>query len=161
MTTALALVGYYVFPVMPPRLVPFLGFRDTMITHPSPWRVSPIPIWNIGNPYAAMPSLHVAWSIWVCMAVLATTRSLWIRSAACAYPFVTMVAIVGTGNHYVLDAVGGGLVVILAMVLLPVVSRATGRRWLPQLAAHPSASLPGDDDVAGYSPPLWGNSSKP
>lgn len=125
--TALALVGYYLFPLMPPRLVPGLGFTDTMVTHPSTWRFSPIPIWNIGNPYAAMPSLHIAWSLWVCFALLATTRGVWVRAAARAYPVVTLIAIVGTGNHFVLDAVGGALVFAAAMVIAPAAQEATAR----------------------------------
>jgi hypothetical protein len=162
LATALALVGYFLFPLMPPRLVPLLGFSDTMVRHPSPWKVTPIPIWNIGNPYAAMPSLHVAWSIWVCLALLATTRSVWMRCAACAYPFVTLIAIVATGNHYVLDAVGGALALAAAMALLPVLSIVSSWRWSLWMQAHMSpAFLPGEEAVGGYSPPLWGNSSQP
>ena len=162
LATALALVGYFAFPLMPPRLVPLLGFSDTMVRHPSPWRVAPIPIWNLGNPYAAMPSLHVAWSIWVCLVLLATARSIAMRCAACAYPCVTLVAIVATGNHFVLDAVGGALAVAVAMALLPVLSKVSAWRWSSQMPVHPPGTfLPGDDAVGGYSPRLWGNSSKP
>lgn len=149
LATALALVGYFVFPLMPPRLVPLLGFSDTMVRHPSPWRVTPIPIWNIGNPYAAMPSLHVTWSIWVCLALLATTRSIWMRLAACAYPFVTLVAIVVTGNHYVLDAVGGVLALVMAMALLPLLTRASSWWWSVQMSVRSSAFLPWDASLPG------------
>jgi hypothetical protein len=129
--TALALVGYYMFPLMPPRLVPGAGFTDTMVTHPNLWKITPIPIWNVGNPYAAMPSLHIAWSMWVCFALLATSRSFWVRVAARAYPFVTLVAIVATGNHFVLDAVGGAMAFGAAMVIAPAVSEALARVVAP------------------------------
>ncbi len=125
--TGLALIGYYVFPLMPPRLVPGLGFTDTMVTHPSTWRITPIPVWNIGNPYAAMPSLHVGWALWVCFALLATVKSPWIRALARAYPAMTIIAIVGTGNHFVLDAAGGALVFGAAMVVVPAIQEATAR----------------------------------
>jgi hypothetical protein len=82
------------------------------------------------------------------------------RLAACVYPFATLVAIVATGNHYVLDAVGGALALALAMALLPVLSKVSRWRWSSQMSADPSAFLPGDDGLGGYSPGLWGNSSR-
>lgn len=126
-STGLALVGYYTFPLMPPRLVPGLGFTDTMVTHPNMWSITPVPVWNIGNPYAAMPSLHFGWSLWVCFALLATARSPWVRGAARAYPVMTLLAIVGTGNHFVLDAAGGALVFGAAMVIAPALQGLTNR----------------------------------
>jgi hypothetical protein len=130
-TTALALIGYYVFPLMPPRLVPGLGFTDTMVTHASTWHFSPIPIWNVGNPYAAMPSLHVGWSLWVCFALLANVKNPVVRVLAKVYPVLTLIAIVGTGNHFVLDAVGGALVFGAAMVIAPALQEALSRVTAP------------------------------
>ena len=126
-TTGMALIGYYVFPLMPPRLVPGLGFTDTMVTHPNAWKLTPIPIWNVGNPYAAMPSLHVAWSLWVCFALLAHVQRPVVRSIAAAYPVLTVIALVGTGNHFVLDAVGGALVFAVSYKLAPAATGALSR----------------------------------
>jgi hypothetical protein len=139
-TTALALVGYYMFPLMPPRLVPGLGFTDTMVTHPNMWKITPVPIWNIGNPYAAMPSLHIGWALWVCCALLATTASPWIRRAAKAYPVMTLLAIVGTGNHFVLDAVGGAMVFGAAMVIAPALQEVVARVSQPSPVMATSTS---------------------
>ncbi|HEX4982087.1 MAG TPA: phosphatase PAP2 family protein [Ilumatobacteraceae bacterium] len=126
-TTGLALIGYYLFPLMPPRLVPGLRFTDTMVTHPNAWKLTPIPIWNIGNPYAAMPSLHVAWALWVCFALLAHVERPAVRLVAYAYPLLTVIALVGTGNHYVLDAVGGALVFAVGYKLAPATTGALAR----------------------------------
>jgi hypothetical protein len=136
--TGLALVGYYMFPLMPPRLVPGLGFTDTMVTHPNMWKITPIPIWNIGNPYAAMPSLHIGWSLWVCFALLATVKSPWVRGLAKAYPVMTLVAIVGTGNHFVLDAVGGAMVFGAAMLIVPALQDVVNRLRTPAALPAPA-----------------------
>ena len=157
-TTALALVGLLRVPAdaAAPR-ARCSGSATPWCRHPSPWKVTPIPIWNIGNPYAAMPSLHVAWSIWVCLALLATTRSIWIRLArhACIRSS-TLVAIVATGNHYVLDAVGGALALALAMALLPVLSRCPAGGGRHRSSADPSAFLPGDDEPRRLQSPVVG-----
>lgn len=118
-TTGLALIGYLAFPLMPPRLMWGLGFTDTMVTHPNPWALTLVPVWNVGNPYAAMPSLHMAWSLWVAFVVLAHTRRPLLRRLARAYPVVTLLAIVITGNHFVLDAVGGAAVFWIAYQVVP------------------------------------------
>lgn len=128
--TAVALIGYYQFPLMPPRLVPGLGFADTMVTHPNAWKFSPVPVWNVGNPYAAMPSLHVAWSLWVMFAILAHVERPVVRFLARCYPVVTVIAIVGTGNHFVLDAVGGALVFAVGYKVAPMTTGALTRMWV-------------------------------
>ena len=64
-----------------------------------------------GNLFAAMPSLHVGWSTWSALAVLAAAaphrgrRSLW-----ALYPVSIFFCIVVTANHWILDAVGGWVV---------------------------------------------------
>lgn len=65
------------------------------------------------NPYAAMPSLHMAWSTWCACAVIAALgaagrRRRW-RWAALLYPCWTLSVVVGTANHWIGDAVGGWL----------------------------------------------------
>ena len=141
-TTGIALIGYYLFPLMPPRLVPGLGFTDTMVTHPNAWKLTPIPIWNVGNPYAAMPSLHVAWSLWVCFALIAHVRRPAVRCIAYAYPVLTVIALVGTGNHFVLDAVGGALVFAVGYKLAPATSGALSRVTTRLRAATPPGAVP-------------------
>ena len=68
------------------------------------------------DPYAAMPSLHTAWAVWVAIIGWALLRRWWARALVIAYPAVTVTVIVVTGNHYLLDAVAGGLLAAAATV---------------------------------------------
>ncbi|MGZ8715330.1 MAG: phosphatase PAP2 family protein [Mycobacterium sp.] len=152
-TTGIALIGYYLFPLMPPRLVPGLGFTDTMVTHPNAWRLTPIPIWNVGNPYAAMPSLHVAWALWVSFALLAHVQRPAVRVIAYAYPVLTVIALVGTGNHFVLDAVGGALVFAVGYRLAPATTGALARFGARLRAATTPGRVSVDTDWQRVRPP--------
>jgi hypothetical protein len=72
-----ALIGFAVYPLMPPRLLPArFGFVDTAtLVH----GLGPIHPGKGGaggdNPYAAMPSLHVAWSTWSACAITSPAPS--------------------------------------------------------------------------------------
>ncbi len=78
-TTALALIGFSLFPLMPPRLLcdcvygagpgVHYGFVDTLARFGGSWSFDSGAMKDVSNQYAAMPSLHVAWSLW-CAAVL-------------------------------------------------------------------------------------------
>ena len=61
---------------------------------------------RLANLYAAMPSLHVGWSVWVAIALITVLRSPW-RYLAILYPCTMTFVVIGTANHYVLDAVAG------------------------------------------------------
>jgi hypothetical protein len=59
------------------------------------------------NPVAAMPSLHVAFAVVTGAAIAERTDSRAVKAAAYAYPPLVSLVVAATGNHYVLDAVGG------------------------------------------------------
>ena len=60
------------------------------------------------NQLAAMPSLHIAWAVWCTIVVWQLTQARrGLRALAVVYPCVTAVAVLATGNHFVLDIVGG------------------------------------------------------
>ena len=113
-TTALALVGFVAFPVMPPRLITsefhMGGFVDTLHTIGGLWNFESGPIAKLSNQYAAMPSLHFVWSLWCCLALWPLLQHRWSRALAAAHPCITLLAIVATANHYWLDAAGGAFV---------------------------------------------------
>ena len=71
-----------------------------------------------------MPSLHTAWAVWVTVAVLMLTTRWWIRTLAVIYPLVTVVVVIATGNHYLLDTVAGAAVAIIALVIVGLISPA-------------------------------------
>ncbi len=110
-TTLFGLVGFWLYPLAPPRLMPGLGYIDTAngpqdLDDPRFGALT-----GVTNPYAAMPSLHVGWSLWCALVLWRVAPYRWLRWAGFAYPLLTTVVIVGTANHYLLDAAGGAAVV--------------------------------------------------
>ena len=154
LTTGLALIGFYFFPLMPPRLLPHgYGFVDTLQSIGGLWNFSNGPVNDVSNQYAAMPSLHTAWSLWCSLALSRVIRPLWARIAVFAYPVFTVFAIVVTGNHFFADAVAGvGLVLVSISVAVPV-TQALDRRARRVEAAHRRPPTPDSASVAQGSAP--------
>jgi hypothetical protein len=131
--TLLALVGFAAFPLMPPRLMdghlsnPGWAFVDTMATYPALWSFDAETISAISNQFAAMPSLHCGWAMWVGAAMWSHSRRPFTRITAVAYPAITVVVVVITGNHFFLDAVGGAAVMAGGLVIATAIDKATGR----------------------------------
>jgi len=114
--TLLGLIGFWLYPAAPPRLLHGSGFVDTLASF-SDWgwwstdASAPRGLGGLTNELAAMPSLHVGWALWVGWYVATRTRRRLIRILAVAYPVVTALVVVATANHYWLDVVAGaGLV---------------------------------------------------
>jgi len=106
--TALAVVIHWLYPTAPPRLASS-GLEDTLLI------LSGIDIGSptssaISNPVAAVPSLHAAYAVGVGIGVIRFARSHVMRLAGALYPPLVVLTIVVTGNHFVLDAVAGILV---------------------------------------------------
>lgn len=116
-TTLLALLGFYLYPMAPPRLLDGYGYVDTVQKFHTWGSLADPEIAQHSNQYAAMPSLHIAWALWCGLVVFACARRRWVRGLALAYPVVTLLVILGTANHFVLDAVGGALIVVLAFAV--------------------------------------------
>ena len=95
---------------------------------------------EISNQYAAMPSLHIAWAVWCAVAAAFVVSSRGARVALIAYPCLTVFAIIVTGNHYWIDAVGG---VIVLGAGYAVGSRLA--RYLPGVAAPDSLQSDNND----------------
>lgn len=134
-TTALALVGFAAFPLMPPRLLPHsYGFEDTLRTFGGLWSFDSGAMSKVSNQYAAMPSLHFAWSTWSALVLVPTLRRPWLKIVAASYPFFTLFAIVVTGNHYILDAAGGLVILGVGLVV--------GSWWAARSRPVPGASDP-------------------
>ena len=54
-----------------------------------------------------MPSLHIGWSMWCAFAIVALAERRWVKALGALYPLATFFVIIGTANHFVLDAIGG------------------------------------------------------
>jgi hypothetical protein len=147
--SAIGLVGFTVLPMAPPRMLP--GYVDTLAaTARHGWWGSdasaPRGLGAITNQLAAMPSLHVGWALWCAWVVFTLTRARWVRIAAVAYPILTALVVVGTANHYVLDAVAGVLVMLVAIHAVgrasPVVRLPEQRRPAPRPSTRRWAERP-------------------
>ena len=121
----IALIVYMVYPVAPPRLVGD-GFVDTLN------KVSDIDLhggvfagWF--NAHAAVPSMHFGYALMIGVVGMVLLRSWPLKLAALAYPVIVFIAITGTGTHYVLDALAGGLVVAIGFIGVWALMAARGR----------------------------------
>ncbi|MEU3844247.1 phosphatase PAP2 family protein [Streptomyces sp. NPDC028635] len=108
-TTAVALVGYYLYPLAPPRLMNGSHFIDTVMVHQTWGSMASGDLKHMSNQYAAMPSMHIGWSLWCGLTIFALARTPWARVLGLLYPAATLLVIVATANHFWLDAVGGVL----------------------------------------------------
>ena len=68
---------------------------------------------GLTNELAAFPSLHAGWSLWVALALQVYATRKWVRVLGWTYAVGTAIVIVGTGNHWVIDALVGWLVILL------------------------------------------------
>ncbi|MEP6600002.1 MAG: phosphatase PAP2 family protein [Actinomycetota bacterium] len=114
-TTVVALVGFYLYPLAPPRLMPEYGYIDTLIKFHTWGSLANPKIAEHSNQFAAMPSLHIGWAVWSATAIVICARRTWVRALGALYPVGTLLAIVGTANHFILDAVGGVIVVLIGL----------------------------------------------
>ncbi|MFF3905126.1 phosphatase PAP2 family protein [Streptomyces sp. NPDC001848] len=108
-TTGVALLGYYFFPLAPPRLMNGGHFVDTVVVHHTWGSMASGDLKDMSNQYAAMPSMHIGWSLWCGLTIFALSTVPWARVLGLLYPATTLVVIVATANHFWLDAVGGTL----------------------------------------------------
>ena len=129
--TGLAFACFWLFPVAPPRLLPHhFGIIDTLAAPDGAAHMESALLNSAGDQYASMPSLHVAWAVWCALALWPVWRHWALRALAVAYPVVTTLVVVATGNHFFLDAAAGALLACLSWVA---VTRATA--WLSARAA--------------------------
>ncbi|MEU7057656.1 phosphatase PAP2 family protein [Streptomyces sp. NPDC046197] len=120
--TAAALVLHLAFPLAPPRMLAAAHLVDTARRY-GPSVYGPPKSDHLSNQFAAMPSLHFGWALMVAIGLLVATRSrgrwLWLL-----HPLLTLVVIVGTANHYWLDALVAAALLALALAVVPLPHRA-------------------------------------
>ncbi len=121
-TTLLGLLGFYLYPTAPPRLLPQYGYIDTVLKFHTWGSLADPHIAQHSNQFAAMPSLHIAWALWCGIAVFMCARRMWVRVLGLVYPFGTLVVIVATANHFILDAVAGAGIIALGFLIQWVLS---------------------------------------
>jgi hypothetical protein len=124
---AIGLIGFWLYPLMPPDILAgSYHFVDTTRTlsvghTPLPGAVIPnrnrFDVLGFSNPYAAMPSLHVAWALFASLAAWSLITRRWLRYSLLVYPILMSGVVVITGNHWILDAVAGYLTVAIAYAI--------------------------------------------
>jgi hypothetical protein len=137
-STAIALVGYVLYPAAPPRLAN-LGFADTVTEHAG-LNLSSDLLGSLYNPIAAVPSLHFGYSLLVGVAIAALARNRALRVVGALYPAAMLFIIVATGNHFLFDAVAGGIVMVAGwliarrLVSTQAIARCFGSHCVPATA---------------------------
>ncbi|MEU4084246.1 phosphatase PAP2 family protein [Streptomyces aureus] len=132
-STFIGLIGFTLLPTCPPRLLsPEHGFVDTMAQYSAyGWwggeASAPRGMGGMTNQYAAMPSLHVGWALWCGVMLWRHGRTPAARVAAVVYPLFTTIVVMGTANHYFLDAAAGVVVMGAGLLLTPFVLRVADR----------------------------------
>jgi membrane-associated phospholipid phosphatase len=116
----IGLIGFALMPTAPPWMFPHRGFVDG-VNHSSAL------LKTLGNPYAAMPSLHAADALIVGWFLVSTSRTVWAKTLWALWPLWVWFCVVATANHYFLDVVAG--IGVAAVALL-----ATA--WSPRLFAR-------------------------
>jgi membrane-associated phospholipid phosphatase len=113
----IGLLGYFLLPTMPPRLLPGFGFVDTLHHVGGPDMNSGL-LRIATNEYAAMPSLHAADAaiVGVTLALLVSSRPL--RVAWLLWPAWVAFCVMATANHYALDVVAGVAVAAAAAAIV-------------------------------------------
>jgi hypothetical protein len=141
LATAVSLLIQFRFPTAPPRLAG-IGVEDTLR------RLMGIDIGSRAgggptDPVAAMPSLHAGWALGVGVGMARHCTSRLARAIGCLYPLAVTIAIVVTGNHFLLDAVAGMGVVAAALAAVAAATRLEVVDFSLRRGVEQSGSSPG------------------
>jgi membrane-associated phospholipid phosphatase len=152
LVNVLAFVVFWLYPVAPPRMLG--GFTDVVAsTHAfGSWHTGALA--SHANQLAAMPSLHMAWAAWCALALWRMTNKSWVRVLALVYPCMTAVAVLATGNHFLLDVLGGLVAMAVAVALTEACMRISaksrgGQRRGFRKGAHARSQLAGEPSRSG------------
>ena len=129
-----ALLTFMLFPVASPFAIPSANLVDTIQASGPTFYGAP-DMASYYNISAAMPSLHFSWTI-ILGVLFWRTLPGWFKVLGLLYPAMTFFAVVITGNHFIMDAVGGGLLAILSFGLVALLSpeiRTKSRETLRRL----------------------------
>jgi membrane-associated phospholipid phosphatase len=149
LVNVIAFAVFLAYPVAPPRMLTGDGFSDIVAsTHAfGSWHTGALA--SAANQLAAMPSLHMAWAGWCGLALWRFSARVWVRALALVYPCMTALAVLATGNHYVLDLLAGlATLGLAALVCGPVANRLEGRLRVRRARG---GALAGEGQVAGSS----------
>jgi hypothetical protein len=124
----LALIGYVLYPVAPPRFFPEWGFHDSVSAFTGVSQQD-VKINALFNPYAAVPSMHCANAIMIGLALAQLVKSRAARIFWSAYPAVMFWVVVSTGNHWTIDALLGGATAAVSFYAARAMATARPHAW--------------------------------
>ena len=104
----LALVGYVAYPTAPPRFMPEWGFTDTVAAFVGESASASANV--LYNPFAAVPSMHVAFALMIAVPAVKLVRPRVLKLAWGIYPLLVTFTVVVTANHFWLDVALGAMV---------------------------------------------------
>jgi hypothetical protein len=132
----LAFIVFWLYPVAPPRML--AGFIDIVDSTHAFGSFHSGSLASHADELAAMPSLHIAWAVWCSLALWRMSARRWVRALAILYPCLTTFAVIATGNHFVLDIVGGLLAIALSVAIVQLIEH--GKAWRTRRAHVPGAA---------------------
>jgi membrane-associated phospholipid phosphatase len=110
-----ALIGYVAFPAAPPRFLPEWGFQDTVSDFFGNGASQAASV--LYNPYAAVPSMHVAFALMVAIPALQLVKRRVVKIFWLFYPVLVTFVVIATGNHFWLDGALGAIVAACSALL--------------------------------------------
>jgi PAP2 superfamily len=155
LASGFALVGYVVYPTAPPRLAG-VGILDTVSSHID---LNGGLVSALYNPYAAVPSVHIAYALIVAVSLLRYGRGPVVRGLALVYPPAVLLIVVATGNHFFFDAAAGALDAALAVAVAALLVRRVAATR-PSVLPMRLAALPALDSRKPGAPPSGGGAKR-
>jgi hypothetical protein len=124
----IALIGYALLPTAPPRFLPEWGFVDSVsamtgVSHDS------VVVSELFNPYAAIPSMHVAFALMIAVPIARLAKHRITRVSWSLYPLLMTFVIIATANHFITDAVLGAVTAALGAAAAASLARARPSAW--------------------------------
>jgi hypothetical protein len=128
----LALIGYVIYPTAPPRMLPELGFVDSVADFTG---ISESSVGALFNPFAAVPSMHVCFALMLSIPMIRMARHGWAKALWAVYAPVVTFVVIATANHWVFDAwTGAAVAAVSAVAAQTLFARARPEAW----AWHPA-----------------------
>ena len=117
LTNVIGLTVFWLYPMAPPRLLDPRRYVDVVSASGAfgSWHRGTLA--TAANELAAMPSLHIAWAVWSALAVWRIFgRRRW-ALLVWIYPCATAMAVLSTGNHFLLDVLGGLATIVVSTLI--------------------------------------------
>jgi membrane-associated phospholipid phosphatase len=103
-------------PMAPPRMLGDRGYVDTIVMYTKTDLNKAEDRLGV-NPYAAMPSLHFTYALFVGMGYYFFAEQRWLRITGVVYTSLVGFGIVVTGNHYIMDGIMAAVYCYVCIVL--------------------------------------------